>query len=475
VRRWVIRSSAVVLMLAASTLPWDQVAGAGGAPVDVGSWATPFTVPIVAIHATLLHDGTVLLFERTGTNTGTRAYILDPVTGTTTSVNFNRAREIFCAGHNVMPNGDVFVTGGHPPHGQQGVGVPETEIYRAATRTWEPGPNMGEARWYPTNIELADGRSLIFGGQAVKGAWSKSVEQYQPSSGTLSVLPASATKQIPSYPRMHLLPNGTIFMAGPNRLSYVFNPATAKWTASAKRYGANGSSVLLSDLHSVLAVGGKVGTSATATSEIVDVNTAKPVWTQTTSLNHAREALNLVTLADGSVFAVGGGLTSAYDNPILTPELFDPHTRTWKDMAPQVAPRMYHSTALLLPDGRVLSAGQDKGAYAKTVEIYSPPYLFKGPRPTIDFAPSSLGYGEGFSVVTLGAPTIGGVALVRPGSVTHSVNFDQRYVPLAFNASGGVLSVTSPADGNTAPPGWYMLFLVSTEGIPSVASWVHLT
>ena len=180
-------------------------------------------------------------------------------------------------------------------------------------------------------------------------------------------------------------------------------------------------------------------------------------------------------LADGSVLAVGGGLTPNFSNPVRTPELFNPDTRTWKDMAPQVAPRMYHSTTLLLPDGRVLSAGHDKGSYGTTVEIYSPPYLFKGARPTISSAPSSLGYGAGFSVGTPNAAGIDTVALVRPGSVTHGVDFDQRYVPMSFNASGGSLSVTAPPNGNTAPPGWYMLFLVSAAGIPSVASWVHLT
>jgi galactose oxidase-like protein/glyoxal oxidase-like protein len=460
-------------MLAGSALPWHQVASA--AAIDVGSWTAPFNVPFVGIHATLLHDGTVLLFETTGSNVGSRAVILDPVTRATTPVSFNRARDVFCAGHNVMPDGDVFVTGGHPPRGPIGVGVPQTDIYRAATRTWEPGPDMGEARWYPTNVELADGTSLIFGGKVGGAVWAKTVEKYHPASQTLSVLPASATKQLPLYPRMFLLPSGSIFVAGPGKPSLFFNPATAQWKASAKRHASDGSSVLLSDLHSVLSVGGKAG-STTGLSEIIDVNAAQPKWTATAPLHHARTLLNLVTLADGKVLAVGGGLDRLYGRPVLTPELFDPATRTWKDMAPQVAPRMYHATSLLLPDGRVLSAGQDRQtAYATAVEIYSPPYLFKGPRPTIGSAPGSLGYGQGFSVATANAAAIGTVALVRAGSVTHGVDFDQRYVPLAFNASGGSLSVTSPANGRMAPPGWYMLFLVSTTGIPSVASWVHLT
>jgi hypothetical protein len=136
---------------------------------------------------------------------------------------------------------------------------------------------------------------------------------------------------------------------------------------------------------------------------------------------------------------------------------------------------MYHSTALLLPDGRVLSAGQSFGQYENTGEIFSPPYLFKGARPVISEAPGTLGYGQVFTVATPQAASISRVALVRAGAVTHSVNFDQRYVDCSFTTSGGTLLVTSPPNANYAPPGWYMLFLVNSTGVPSVASWVQVS
>ncbi|MEX1264692.1 MAG: galactose oxidase early set domain-containing protein [Actinomycetota bacterium] len=130
---------------------------------------------------------------------------------------------------------------------------------------------------------------------------------------------------------------------------------------------------------------------------------------------------------------------------------------------------------VLLPDGRVLSAGQTDGTMQTSAELYSPPYLFAGPRPVIDAAPSTVGYGSSFAVSTSQAASIDSVALVRANSSTHGVNFDQRHVPLSFSAGAGGLTVSAPASGAQAPPGWYMLFLINDAGVPSVASWVKVS
>jgi hypothetical protein len=191
-------------------------------------------------------------------------------------------------------------------------------------------------------------------------------------------------------------------------------------------------------------------------------------------MHYARGWANTVILADGSLLVVGGGQSGSYGSPIFTAEWYDPVSATWADMAAQTAPRMYHSTALLLPDGRVLSAGQSQGSYQKTGEIFSLPYLFAGARPTISSAPSSLGYNQQFTISTPNFASIARVALVRPGAVTHSVNFDQRYVDLTYRSNGSSgLTATSPPDSNHAPPGWYMLFILNSSGVPSVASWVR--
>jgi hypothetical protein len=143
-------------------------------------------------------------------------------------------------------------------------------------------------------------------------------------------------------------------------------------------------------------------------------------------------------------------------------------------MAAQAAPRIYHSTAVLLPDGRVLSAGQNDGTFQTTAEIYSPPYLFRGSRPTIASAPQRVRYDTSFSIETPDAAEIARIALVRPGSVTHSVNFDQRYVELEFTTGTGTLSARAPRTSSIAPPGVYMLFVIDVDGTPSVASWVKV-
>ena len=153
-------------------------------------------------------------------------------------------------------------------------------------------------------------------------------------------------------------------------------------------------SVLLPGLTTIMEIGGSITSGVTATAELLNLSACAPAWKYTASMHFPRLWANAVLLADGTVLVVGGGTTSYYGGPILTPEIYDPATGTWSEMAAQTAPRMYHSTALLLPDGRVLSAGQSSGQYEKTGEIFSPPYLFKGARPVISHAPGTLGYGQ---------------------------------------------------------------------------------
>jgi hypothetical protein len=458
------------------------IPSAGGADASViGSWTGPFNLGVKGIHAQVLHNGKVLLFSYPRyASTGTEARLWNPASGAITNVSHPVAqRDMFCAGQSMLPDGRILLTGGHVRgtlHGE-GRGVKENDIFNPATNTWTSVPPLTEARWYPTNVGLANGKTLIFAGQKDASTPSNTVESYDPASNTITTLPESATKKLPLYPRLHLTPSGKIFMAGPQRGTQYFNPATNSWSWVGNMSVArnNGSSVLLPGLNKVLALGGNTGSGITATAEIIDLSAAKPTWRPTGSMNLARMHSNAVLLPDGTVLVVGGGTNGLYGSPVKDAEIFDPVSESWTRVAAQATPRIYHSTAVLLPDGRVLSAGMDNGSYQFTGEVYSPPYLFEGPRPTITSAPSSLGYNQSFQISTPDAANLGRVALMKPGSATHSMDSEQRYVDLSFSAGDGAISATSPADGNKAPPGWYMLFIVSSSGVPSVASWVHLT
>jgi galactose oxidase len=475
------------IILAAGALVVGTTAEAS--PADVGEWSAPIDLGAVAIHATLTHNDEVLMFEypegHASTDNTSRVITWNWRTGETRNAAASYDRDFFCAGHNHLSNDHVYVAGGHEhttDRNQDGIGAAETDTWNPLLRRWTPGPVLSEKRWYPTTVGLPNGKVLIFGGQVRRGGYfANTVESYDPRSGSLTTLPSSATRKVGTYPRMHLMPDGTILKTGPERMTQRFNPATNTWSDVAPMvHGARktGGSILLEGLKKVLAVGGTTGASTTDTLEILDTSQPSPAWRLTADpMQFARRHSNLVLLPDGKVLIVGGGTGSRYDGPAKAAEMFDPATETTTTMASQVGGRMYHSTALLLPDGRVLSAGQDSGPYETTAELYSPPYLFAGPRPTITAAPSQIGYGGSFDVSTPNAASVAKVALIRAGSVTHQIDTDRRYVRLNFTASASSLSVAGPASRSIAPAGWYMLFILTRSGddlVPSVAKWVHV-
>jgi hypothetical protein len=196
---------------------------------------------------------------------------------------------------------------------------------------------------------------------------------------------------------------------------------------------------------------------------------------------YPRSFLNLTTLPDGTVLATGGETDKNggnIANAVYAAELWSPQTQTWTTMASMHTPREYHSTAVLLPDGRVLVSGMgsDFGQVPdeKNAEFFSPPYLFKGARPAITQAPAQIQYGSTFFVGTPDAASIASAVLIRTGAVTHFFDENARFVPLAFQQTAGGLTISAPANGNLAPPGYYMLFLVNSNGVPSVAPFVQI-
>ena len=219
---------------------------------------------------------------------------------------------------------------------------------------------------------------------------------------------------------------------------------------------------------------------AAKTTYVLDTTASSPAWKQTPSMAYARCFINQTVLPDGTVLATGGetdknGGTIA--NAVYQAELWSPISQTWTSMAAMHTPREYHGTALLLPDGRVLESGMgaDFGNVTdeKSAEFYSPPYLFKGAGPSITLAPAQISYGANFSISTDGSP-ISTAVLIRTGAVTHFFDQNTRYVPLSFTPVSGGLTLSAPAGPNFAPPGFYMLFIVNSSGIPSIAPIVQL-
>lgn len=401
-------------------------------------------------------------------------------------------------------------------------------LFNPATEAWEFSGDMEEGRWYPTNTTLPDGRVLILSGTNEGGGVGKTdpiqlntrVEVFSVPDGIrqVAVLPEPAHPHasryvapvaqdappggghdfISLYPRMHVLPlsdaeretypAGKLFCSGYGPETRFLNAATWEWTDVADlKIGIrnDGTAVLLPlrppDYRAmVLTFGGipdPASELATETAEIMDFGKTPYAWEYVEPMRHKRVNVCAVLLPDGQVLAVGGNSKGQFDDIVYDVEMFDPDERTWQTVAPMRVPRGYHSTALLLPDGRVLACGSTPyGNYELRMEVYSPPYLFKGPRPKITHvSQESIPYGEHFEVSYSFEGSIRSVALVRPGATTHAFDMDQRYVELTFDSQANDrLTVAAPRDEHLAPPGYYMLFLLSSEGVPSEAKFIHL-
>ena len=479
-----------------------------------GQWGTlPYFMPINPVHVALLNNGKVLVVAGSGNcppsqsgcpsgppygpSNNSGAVVWDPVAGAITQ--FSVSWDMFCNGMVMMQDGRVLIDGGtiqyDPFYGQ-----PQVAIFDPATNTFSNAQSMADGRWYPTVTTLGDGRIMAFSGLGETGATNDTVELYTVGAGWSQEYPAGWTP--PLYPRMHLLPNGKVFYSGSGTSSALFDPSTTSWTlnvATTNYSGTRtyGSSVLLPLTPAnnydpkIMIMGGN--SPATNTTEIIDMGAATPKWVYGLNMSQPRIEMNAVILPDGRVLAVGGSVNDEDTGSLsLKADLFDlstvnlnsqpPNLGTISSAGANATERLYHSVALLLPDATVWLAGGNpqRGTYNNTMEIYQPPYLFNSAgglatRPSITSAPSSMTYGNGFTLQTPDAANISSVVLVRNGTVTHAFGMDQRVVDLSFTGGAGSLTVTAPPNGNIAPPGYYMLFILNSSGVPSVAKMVQIS
>jgi hypothetical protein len=443
-------------------------------PAAVGQFSPIMSWPFNPTHAVLLPSGNVLWWASFAN--GDKPQIWNPTTNTNTAAT-PAGYDIFCGGHSLMESGQVFVTGGDST---TSTGVANASLYDPVAGSWTFLPDMNAGRWYPTNTVLPNGDVVITGGEISPLLGVDALPQvWQVASGTWRDL-TTAQLDLPLYPELFVAPNGTLFLAGPSPLSeYLNTDGTGSWTLGPTSEFGNrgyGPSVMYNS-GQIMIVGGGVGPTPTA--EIINLNATVPTWSYTGSMANPRRQANATVLPDGTVLVTGGTSGLTFDDqthPVFPAELWNPATGTWTTMASLSTYRGYHSVALLLPNGQVLSAGGQcttTGCNPNSAEIFSPPYLFAGPAPTITSAPASISGGSTFFVATPDAASITQVTWVRLGAVTHTFNMEQRFSSLAFSQATGGLNVTAPQSANLAPPGYYMLFLLAS-GVPSVASIIKV-
>jgi hypothetical protein len=465
----------------------SRVGLSSAGPAQRGRWSRQVRLGIVGIHAAVLHTGDVLYYELPGSQIGSLARVFDPKRHSTTEVNMPFKRNIMCSGMSFLPNGRLLATGGDPDDGHEdlGVGNSHTTVFDPARNTWTAHQEMDFKRWYPSNVVLPDGRTLIIGGQAAPGGgdnFIKVMEVFDPSTMRVSQMPDGATKWMGLYPRTVMLADGRVLKAGKGLRTFAFDPAHPDWVDVDEMTGGDrkqGVVVPLAGNKKVFVCGGRgVDGSITDSAEVIDMRARSPRWRRVGSMARARNNHSAVLLPDGTVLIVGGGDSEEkWGSPVGLTELYDPARERFRSMDRQRTNRTYHSSAVLLPDGRVLSAGANTGEPEETtVEFFSPPYLFRGKRPRIrSVSRDSLRWGGSFTVRTDEARAIESGVLMKPGANTHQMNFDQRSVPLAFDASRSALAVDLPSPRTANPPGYYMLFILNGRGVPSVAEFVHVS
>jgi hypothetical protein len=451
-------------------------------PAVIGSWsaATNPGTKTIGISAVLLHTGKVLLFggKYKSTDKNTAAYLYDPVSKTGHEVPAPAA--VFCGAVTQLSDGRVLSSGGADPIPK---GIVDLWLFDPVSEQWSRQPDTPLGRYYPTSTKLSDGRVVITAGNELDGTTpNPTVEVYTPpvagaASGTLQVVgPNHVTGY---YPRQWLMPDGRMLQVEGLK-SYGLDPGSWSWTTLKSLPGGDGAGsagLMLpagpNGSNKVLMVGGLTKGAAVATTETYDYANPAAGWSFASPMPTARAHTNVVQVPDGSAIAIGGNSSGLYNTGQTQTMSYDPATGAWTNLAVQSVRRAYHSTAVLLPDGRIMSAGDTgAGGGKQAIDFYSPPYLFKGPRPAIDSAPAQVDYGAGFSIATSG-PTATRAVLMAPAATTHADEMNARHVELAVTPSVGGFTATGPTS-TVAPPGYYMLFVLTADGIPSTAKWVHV-
>ena len=480
-RSWLKVASAVLAFLSAfvavaPSVRADDVGGAWLSP-DVDNW------PLIPIHAALTSDGKVLTFgtDGSGRQTGFFTYdVWDPAAGLSgghATLDNRTGTDIFCSAQLMVPqDGSLLIAGGDNWNGTTATNAGNRDSNLYANGALTRASAMNRPRWCPSATVLSTGEIYVQG-----GAGGEDRPEVRDLSGAFRVLSGADTSSLQSlHPRNFLAPDGRVFGYDASGVMYFVDAngngqrifagqlqaAYAGLTSSAAMYRPG----------RILQLGGNSNRAA-----IIDISGPTPVVTATQSMSSQRQWVTATVMADGRVVATGGSAEDNRLNDINTSaEIWDPSTGTWTVGASGLRARLYHSTALLLPDATVLVAGGGApGPLANlNAEIYLPPYLFNAagelaPRPRIMAAPDRLRYGQDF-LIDVDSAQVSRVTLVKVGAVTHGFNMDQRFLELSFNSANGSVFSRAPMRAADAPPGYYLLFVIDDHGVPSVAKIVQI-
>ncbi|WP_144108536.1 RICIN domain-containing protein [Paraburkholderia sp. BCC1886] len=467
-------------------------------------WTTAYNLTIVPSAAANLPDGTVVVWSAdqqldftSGEVTPGKTYtsIFNPATGTSKQVIVtNTGHDMFCPGIVNLPDGRIFVTGGSSSD--------ETSFYTPSTAKWSSGPLMKIPRGYQGSLTLSNGSVFTVGGSWNGGEGGKNGETWDPATGWrlnsailadyILTQDAGGIFRQDNHAWMFAVANGRVFHAGPSVAMHWFDTTGNGNVSPAGNRGSdadamNGNAAMY-DIGKILTVGGAPSyeqSNATANATMIDISSGTAVTQTITPMHYRRAFNNSVVLPNGQVVIVGG---QAFAQPftddagVLAPELWDPTTKAFTVLSPQAVPRNYHSIALLLPDGRVLSGGGGLCGTCSTnhtnIEILTPPYLLNtdgtaATRPTLTSAPATAQLGT--SIAVAGSSGMKAFSLMRLSSSTHSVNNEQRRVPVTFTVgTAGEYLVAIPSDPGVVVPGYYMLFGLNAKGVPSVSRTVQI-
>jgi Domain of unknown function (DUF1929) len=442
---------------------------------QVGSWSyeAPFAGDQNMVHVVCSPTGKCLFVVGKGKKFS--SYVYNPTTNTKVLV--KTPIDLFCAGHVLLPDGRALVTGG-TLGSNPWKGTRTQYAFNFDTQAYEKLPDMAVGRWYPSVVTMADGRQLITSGYDETGAKTSVVEVFDPKTNITSRL--VPTRALPLYPRTFQTSKpGEIFnAAGP---AGFWNPVTGAFKSVAKPAAAKPNafgSCFFGDVRdqNLMIMGG--GWPATATTHVIDLDSAAPAYRAGPAMTAAKGYVSCVNLPDGTLFEANGGWDNRVDAASQTTGLLTSLAGPWQAMSPLPAGehRLYHSLLFLLDDGRVVSVASnpDGGAANQSMThlIYSPPYLSRGTRPTITSKPTEVAYGKTYSIGLAAAAgrTVTRIAVTTAPSATHSTDLNQRYLSLPVTNG----SITIPAESTIMPPGWYRIWAVDDTNVPSVAQWVHL-